>query len=995
MLDQRPKESIQNGQAPKLNLSRPQAKSQSTAKSEPGLKSLQQLPTFWKNLGFRWKLTALLVLGAAIPTILVTQIEVGQTEKILISDLQKNLDQNLNALADTIADAQSDYQTEASIVAQEIEESISRLPNPQVVLAPRTLVQALLELGNEHNGFVIVTDAQGRVVSHNIKATSSDLSQFPPLPAPNEIAESKYTEVNVAPGTFIGDLPILKAALTNQRTLTGVELIKPAILQRLGLESQAAIGIRPQTTQGLPEPKQPFPENTYDTEQGKAGLTIVAVQPIKVQNRVVGTVLVGKLLNRNYDIVDLRRKRTGSRAVFTIFAQDWRVSTNVPYSDKQTRAIGTRVAREVASKVLNEQGIFTGETNIVGLPYLTAYGPLYDHQKTLNPAQAKPIGMTFVGEPESQISEVLQAQGVIGYGVGGSILLLAVIVALPIAGSFSRPLKRLTEFSQQIGSGQMGMRLVTTDSQDEIGALTQSLNQMAGSIESNLKAAQFQAEIASRVRAADDLSEVLQRTVEGAREILNVDRVVIYRFHPDGRGYVQHEDVLPGLPIGLNGGIEDACIPEALLEAYKEGRVVPTADVYNAGFHPEHLKLMDRLQIKANLVTPIVTKGQLFGLLVAHHCRTTHLWQESEIGFLRQLAIQTGLSLDRVGFLEQQQAEAEQQRQAKEQLQRRALELLIQVDPISRGDLTVRASVTEDEIGTVADSYNATVGSLRKIVSQVQAAAQQVATTTNSSEVSVQTLSAEAVRQAEDIAAALERIEEMSTSIRLVAANAEQAEIAVQQASQTVREGDNAMNRTVEGILAIRETVAETSKKVKRLGESSQKISKVVNLISSFADQTNLLALNAAIEAARAGEEGRGFAVVADEVRALARQSADATADIEKLVAEIQTETNEVVAAMESGTEQVVAGTKLVDDARQNLTKIAAASTQINTLVTAIAEAAAAQSQASEAVTQTMTDVAEIAGKTSVGATQVSSSFKELLEVAQELQATVGKFKVS
>nr|WP_242042232.1 methyl-accepting chemotaxis protein [Leptolyngbya sp. FACHB-541] len=195
--------------------------------------------------------------------------------------------------------------------------------------------------------------------------------------------------------------------------------------------------------------------------------------------------------------------------------------------------------------------------------------------------------------------------------------------------------------------------------------------------------------------------------------------------------------------------------------------------------------------------------------------------------------------------------------------------------------------------------------------------------------------------------------------------------------------------------MAIRETVAETSKKVKRLGESSQKISKVVNLIGTFAAQTNLLALNASIEAARAGEEGRGFAVVADEVRSLARQSAEATADIEKLVVEIQKETNEVVAAMEAGTEQVVTGTQLVDETRQSLNKIVTASAQIGALVEAIAETAVTQTQAAEQVSQTMQDVAVIANKTSAGATEVSSSFKELLAVAQDLQANVGQFKVS
>lgn len=363
---------------------------------------------------------------------------------------------------------------------------------------------------------------------------------------------------------------------------------------------------------------------------------------------------------------------------------------------------------------------------------------------------------------------------------------------------------------------------------------------------------------------------------------------------------------------------------------------------------------------------------------------------------INQMAVQLEtLIQEQTLAAEEQRHLKEEQRQLKEDLQKRALELLMEVDPISKGDLTIRAKVTADEIGTIADSYNATVGNLRKIVLQVQEAASQVAQTTSTNEISVQGLTTEALRQAEEISAALDRVQEMAQSVRLVAFSAQEAEMAVQQAQETVKEGDAAMNRTVDGILAIRETVAETAKKVKHLGESSQKISTVVNLIGTFAAQTNLLALNASIEAARAGEEGRGFAVVANEVRALAQQSAAATSEIEKLVASIQEETNEVVAAMESGTEQVVMGTRLVDETRASLNKITSASAKISDLVEAITQATVIQSQASEAVTHTMTNVAAIANKTSEEVSLVSSSFEQLRKVAQTLQQDVGQFKVS
>jgi len=586
-------------------------------------------------------------------------------------------------------------------------------------------------------------------------------------------------------------------------------------------------------------------------------------------------------------------------------------------------------------------------------------------------------------------------------GTGAATVAVGAIAAF-MANRATRPIVDAAKAVDKIGKGELDTRL-QVKGEDELATLGANINDMASQLEVLVQEHELAAEQAlllakvtgSRTVNSQNLNELFNNVIEQARTILNADRVLIYRFNPDLSGYISAESVAEGFKSALNTKVERSFIPQLLVEFDTDNHVVATNNILEANLDPDQLRLMERLQIKANLEVPILHEGQPFGLLIAHHCSTPHDWQQSEVNFFKQLSGQLGLSLDRVMLLEQTEQLADEQRQLKEDLQKRALELLMEVDPISKGDLTIRAKVTADEIGTIADSYNATVGNLRKIVFQVQEAASHVAQTTSTNEVSVQALSAEALRQAEEIAAALERAQEMAESVRLVAANAELAEAAVQLAAQTVQEGDVAMNRTVDGILAIRETVAETAKKVKHLGESSQKISTVVNLISTFAAQTNLLALNASIEAARAGEEGRGFAVVADEVRSLARQSAEATSEIEKLVAAIQGETNEVVAAMEAGTEQVVTGTKLVDETRQSLNKITAASIEINKLVEAISQATVVQSQASEAVTQTMTNVAAIADKTSKEANFVSSSFEQLRKVAQALQEDVGRFKVS
>lgn len=488
--------------------------------------------------------------------------------------------------------------------------------------------------------------------------------------------------------------------------------------------------------------------------------------------------------------------------------------------------------------------------------------------------------------------------------------------------------------------------------------------------------------------------EVLELSVREIQPAMKGDRVIIYEFDSDWQGTITAEAVVQGYPKALGSTIKDPCFAQNYVKRYTQGRVQATSDIYNAGLTPCHLKQLEPFEVKANLVAPILVNRKLIGLLICHQCSGVRNWDQGEIELFTQLATQVGLGLERVNLLESQKEAEQEQRLGKEKLQQRALELLMEVDPVSQGDLTIRASVTEDEIGTIADSYNATIESLRKIVSQVQLAAIEVTETTNTNELEVSVLQEEISEQAENIALALDRIDAMSKSSSMVAESAEQAEEALQKAQENVEKGDLAMNKTVQSILEIRSTVQSATIQVKKLGETTQKISSVVNLIGGFAAQTHLLALKASIEAARAGEEGQGFAVIANEVRTLATQSAEATADIEKLVSEIQSETNLVVSAMEEGTDQVIEGSKLVEETRQSLNQITAATLQVGELVEVIAAAAFEQSENSEEVSEKMSDVATIAEKTRNSVGKLSDSFRNLLEVAKQLEANMSQFKV-
>ncbi|MGB7445339.1 MAG: methyl-accepting chemotaxis protein, partial [Coleofasciculaceae cyanobacterium] len=547
-----------------------------------------------------------------------------------------------------------------------------------------------------------------------------------------------------------------------------------------------------------------------------------------------------------------------------------------------------------------------------GEKFLATYVPI----RVLEGLTEVKAGALLTIPAKTVFASQVQLLRIIVLGTGVVVLLVGGVAAI-VAYRVTNPVVAAATAVEKIGQGELDTRL-SVAGEDEVAVLGTNINSMARQLKDFLESQKSESE---RTRLIKDITlhlfqsleqeEIFNRITKDIREALKVDRVVVYLFDENWKGTIITESVAEGWPKALGAQIKDPCFAERYVDKYKQGRVQATPDIYQAGLTECHLQQLEPFAVKANLVAPILRGNQLLGLLIGHQCSGPRNWQNPEIDLFSQLAIQVGLALDRAG-IEEQRITAQQQRIAKEQLQERAMELIREVEPISEGDLTIQARVTADEIGTIADFYNLTIRNLRRVVTQVQSAAQKVATTTSGNQVSMQNLSAQAQAQAEEIAEALGQVQVMGELVQLVAHKAEQAEAVVQQTAQTVQEGDAAMSRTVEGILTIRETVAGTRQKVKRLGESSQKISAVINLINGFSEQSHLLALNASIEAARAGEEGRGFAVVAEQVRKLARQSAAATQEIEKLVGQIQAETNEVVVAMEAGTEQVVTGTQLV-----------------------------------------------------------------------------------
>jgi methyl-accepting chemotaxis protein len=218
----------------------------------------------------------------------------------------------------------------------------------------------------------------------------------------------------------------------------------------------------------------------------------------------------------------------------------------------------------------------------------------------------------------------------------------------------------------------------------------------------------------------------------------------------------------------------------------------------------------------------------------------------------------------------------------------------------------------------------------------------------------------ETTGQVASVAAA---VEQSSVSLQTVAAAAEELSASVAEIARQVAQSSTIAGQAVDN-------AHRTDAIVKSLASGAQAIGDVVGLISNIAGQTNLLALNATIEAARAGDAGKGFAVVASEVKNLASQTAKATGDIGKQIAEIQSATGEAVQAIES---------------------IAQTIEELSQIATAIAAAVEEQGAATKEIARNVQEVASGTSQISVDIAGVSQGAQYTGDSAAEVLTAAGK----
>ncbi|HEY9771146.1 MAG TPA: GAF domain-containing protein [Coleofasciculaceae cyanobacterium] len=444
------------------------------------------------------------------------------------------------------------------------------------------------------------------------------------------------------------------------------------------------------------------------------------------------------------------------------------------------------------------------------------------------------------------------------------------------------------------------------------------------------------------IRTSLKTEDILQNSVREVRRVIDCDRVVVYSLNQNLRyGTVIAESVAPGWTRALGKKIDDPCFEPTYRDKYRNGRVRAWNNIYEAGMTRCYIEQLEKLEVKANLVTPIINEGKLFGLLVAHQCSATRDWQQPEIRWVAQIAAQVGFALDNAKLLEQLNQSNKTSNQVSYQQYQQTETLKHQVVEI---------------LADNGDAY--------------------------------QTLSQEAMRQSETTINVLHQIQKVADSFNGIALNAQQLKFQEQQNNLALKDTQESLDFAVNSIANIQRTVQNVAVGFDNLSHSSQKLAETINVIKDLSKQIVQQSMSITRVVNRSQIEANSQNSVmdlSDTIFSLMQQLFEASAQVEPLFANIQIEAREKAMAIDSGTQQLISGVEEFQIVRQKLERVVALNNKMNSLIENISQSVENQTQSSIFAKDSVQEVASIAERISVQSMSITQSFNQLVILIQKL----------
>jgi methyl-accepting chemotaxis protein len=348
-------------------------------------------------------------------------------------------------------------------------------------------------------------------------------------------------------------------------------------------------------------------------------------------------------------------------------------------------------------------------------------------------------------------------------------------------------------------------------------------------------------------------------------------------------------------------------------------------------------------------------------------------------------------------------------------------EVIRAIKAMSKGDLSGRCDISVDNGGLTAE-VNKTLENLTNVLSNISQGSDVVAKSSdllqkktddmkrNTTEVA--TAISQMAKGAQDQASRTDESSKLINHVMGSSNDMERKANVINKAAEKGLESSNQGMKTVKVLVnnmnGIKESAGQTAQSITVLTKRTEEIGRTLRVITDIASQTNLLALNAAIEAARAGDAGRGFAVVAEEIRKLAEDSRKSAVEIEKIIGDVQKDTQAAGKAIETMESSVKEGNKSSIEAEIIFQEIAKSSEETFGASKEIQTATITQKESIGSVVKNFEQIVVVSEETAAGTQQVASSSQqmssgmneiakagdELSAVAAELQAGIQQFKL-
>jgi two-component system, NtrC family, sensor kinase len=330
-------------------------------------------------------------------------------------------------------------------VIQNLNRASSGMPEAiQIIDQQITNKITVLALGGTH--VIAILNAQGKLIVGRVLSQEGKL-----LPL---ISKGEW-----------GHPPIVKEVLEKGVPQAAIEVIPAEFLAQVGLDQQAFI---PQIETPLAAPQ------AFDPREGSAGLALTGIYPlVTADQKILGAALSVYLFNNDVTLVDRIKEVAGIDTV-TIFFGGLRVATNV-MTEQGKRAIGTRISEAVHNVVLSEGRDYVGRAYVVNEWFITQYAPLRDSRGSV-------VGSLYVGARESVFLQLVHNFNFRVILIALVCILLAAVIALPIARFILRPIDNMVKATERLAGGDMSVR-VHAFGNGEIDLLGRSFNRMVETLQ--------------------------------------------------------------------------------------------------------------------------------------------------------------------------------------------------------------------------------------------------------------------------------------------------------------------------------------------------------------------------------------------------------------------------------------------------------------------------------------------------------------------------------